>query len=690
MIDLGLVLHCHQPVGNFDSVFETAHDRCYRPLLELLDRHPGFKCGLHFSGCLLEWLEIHRRETVDLLAELVRRDQAEPLSGGFYEPLLASIPRADALGQVRLMNDFIADRFGRRPTGFWLTERIWDPGLPLVLDGSGLEYTLVDDTHLFYAGLDENGVFEPHVTEREGKILKILAAPMVMRYLIPFYKVDEVMGHLRHWNDQGRTTALYGDDGEKFGLWPGTYEWVIEKGWLETFFKTVADNGDWLRPTTPEHLLKSAGPLGRIYLPPAGYEEMTRWALPTKGSQALEDLIQVLKNENRWDAWRPFIRGGTWDNFLVKYEESNRMHKKALHLSGRAQGSPEASRHVWRAQCNCAYWHGVFGGLYMGHLRRAVHENLIRASQALPRVPPGEPRVLITDIDKDGRDEILLETDRLTVGLEPARGGGIFDLSFLPLNLNLADVLTRRPEPYHRRVREAVFAEPGRLAPEGLTKAKEKDLDLVLAYDPYPRASLLDHFFETLPAPGDLAAGRTAEYGDLARTPYEVVRALAQRGRAIAELTATRSLPGRQVTVRKTIAAGGRPDLTVDYQVESAGDQAADLFFGVELALTVYSDQDHQRYFYAPEFDRRREPYETGAEYRIQRFDLVNGGDGLRLALSFSRPVDVLFFPLYTVSLSEDGFEKNYQGTSLLLALPLARDGQKTSALKIDFDFEQL
>ncbi|MBU2548110.1 MAG: DUF1925 domain-containing protein, partial [Proteobacteria bacterium] len=368
MIELVMVLHCHQPVGNFDSVFQKAHDRCYRPLLDLLEAHPGVRVGLHFSGPVFEWFETNRSDSLDLLAALVGRGQVEPLSGGFFEPLLATIPQADAQGQVRMMNDYIQRRFGVRPTGFWLTERIWDPGLPLTLDGCSLDYTVVDDTHFYYAGLTENDIFGPYITEREGRVLNILATPMVMRYMIPFWQVHDVMGHLKSWEEAGRPVAVYGDDGEKFGLWPGTYEWVIQKGWLDAFFSALESGSDWVRTVPPGEFSASRPPLGRLYMPQASYEEMTEWALPPARGRALEEIIATLKREDRWESWRPFVRGGVWDNFLVKYEESNRMHKKMQWLSEMAGPDPETRELVWRAQCNCGYWHGVFGGLYLGHL----------------------------------------------------------------------------------------------------------------------------------------------------------------------------------------------------------------------------------------------------------------------------------------------------------------------------------
>jgi alpha-amylase len=52
-IYLSLVLHNHQPVGNFDYVLQDAYERCYEPMLASLERHPGVRAALHYSGPLL-------------------------------------------------------------------------------------------------------------------------------------------------------------------------------------------------------------------------------------------------------------------------------------------------------------------------------------------------------------------------------------------------------------------------------------------------------------------------------------------------------------------------------------------------------------------------------------------------------------------------------------------------------------
>ena len=687
---LVMLIHCHQPVGNFNHVFELAHKKCYRPLLDLLAAHASVKVGLHFSGPLLEWFEQYQPGSLDLLAHLIARGQVEPLSGGFFEPLLASVPVRDARDQVKRMNDYLIRRFGRKPTGFWLTERIWDANLPLILDGTGMEYTVVDDTHFYYAGLKPGDIYGRYVTEKEGRTLSLLATPMAMRYQIPFKPVEEVLYNLQRLEESGHTLAVYGDDGEKFGLWPGTYQWVIQKGWLEKFFTSIADNSDWLSTVLPGDFVSSSSPLGRLYLPQASYEEMTVWALPPEQSQALEDIITSLKNEGRWEKWRPFVRGGIWDNFLIKYDEANRMHKKMLFLSEMAAEDQEAREFLWRGQCNCAYWHGLFGGLYMGHLRRAVYENLIRAQARLQEKHGAGLNLLRFDFDKDGSEEILVFGPALSLGLDPGRGGGIFDLCHLPLALNLCDTLTRRREAYHHRLhdlrKDRGGDREGIESIHDLVQAKEEDLERLLVFDTYTRSSLLDHFLGAEADPEGYASNDYPELGDFVQGQYLVGQARVSSGEALVELTRIGRVSGGDLMVKKMIRSGMEACIRVDYEFECMGSEPVSALYGCEFNLTLYSDRDKERYYLAPESSRRREVSETGEEKDLTRFDLVNRPDRLRTAFSFSSPVSVWFFPLMTISMSEEGFERTYQGSSLLFLHPLdMAPGQKAHLhMKLD------
>src|SRR3989338_7495994 len=99
-IVLLLGLHNHQPVGNFDQVFEQAYRDAYEPFLKLIADFPQIKFSLHYSGCLWDWLEEHHPEIFPFISGLVTRGQVSLLSGGIYEPLLPLLPRRDAREQI--------------------------------------------------------------------------------------------------------------------------------------------------------------------------------------------------------------------------------------------------------------------------------------------------------------------------------------------------------------------------------------------------------------------------------------------------------------------------------------------------------------------------------------------------------------------------------------------------------------
>src|SRR5256712_6649815 len=113
---------------------------------------------------------------------------------------------------------------------------------------------------------------------------------------------------------------------------------------------------------------------------------MEAWALPAHAVARLVALERDLGEARMAGPEGALVRGSHWRNFLVKYPEANRMHKKMLALSKlcRSRGDPPAARRaIGRAQCNDAYWHGVFGGLYLPHLRAAIWRNLALAAVQL-------------------------------------------------------------------------------------------------------------------------------------------------------------------------------------------------------------------------------------------------------------------------------------------------------------------
>ncbi len=170
--ELVLLIHAHQPVGNFDDVLERAYKDSYLPFIEVLSHHPAIRMGLHYSGPLLEWIERAHPEYFDRLRALVASGQVEMVGGGFYEPILVTIPPEDRLEQIARLAAYAEKHFKSRPRGAWLAERVWEPQLPSCLAPAGVEYTLVDDNHFLGAGFKLEQLFGYYISEYLVKKLR--------------------------------------------------------------------------------------------------------------------------------------------------------------------------------------------------------------------------------------------------------------------------------------------------------------------------------------------------------------------------------------------------------------------------------------------------------------------------------------------------------------------------------------
>ena len=415
-ISLALTLHNHQPIGNFGWVFEEVFRQAYAPMVEALGRHPKVRVGLHYTGPLLEWLRAEQPGFISDLRALVERGQVEVLGGGLYEPVLASLPERDRIGQLVQMADTVEEVFGRRPGGAWLAERVWEPDLPTSLAAAGYRWTIVDDAHFRAAAIPEDAMWGPYTTDDQGQILTVFGTEQGLRYRIPFQDVDTVIEYLReHATEAGDRVGTMGDDGEKFGAWPTTFEHCWGKGrWVERFFEALESNAGWLSTTRPSEWLDSKAPIGRVYIPTGSYAEMGEWALPPDESRAFAEALHHAREIGAPDV--RWLRGAFWRNFQVKYREINDLHKQMLRTSAKVDAmAPSLAReaamdHLYRGQSNDCYWHGLFGGIYIAHMRAATLTHLIAAEDLADADAGAQVGSEIRDLDLDGRDELRLAT----------------------------------------------------------------------------------------------------------------------------------------------------------------------------------------------------------------------------------------------------------------------------------------
>ncbi|HLX34795.1 MAG TPA: alpha-amylase/4-alpha-glucanotransferase domain-containing protein [Candidatus Limnocylindrales bacterium] len=649
-ISLALTLHNHQPVGNFGWVFAEVYEKAYEPMVAALERHPRVRVGLHYSGPLLEWLEAERSEFLPRIRTLVARDQVEILGGGLYEPILAALPDRDRVDQLVAMSRRVAGLFGARPRGAWLAERVWEPDVPTATARGEYDWTILDDEHFRRAGVPDAELWGPYITDDQGNALTVFGTEQGLRYRIPFREVEEVVAYLReHADETGERLGTMGDDGEKFGAWPDTFEHCWGKGrWVERFFEALEANADWLTTIRPSDWLADHRPIGRVAIPPSSYAEMNEWS------------------------------GGFWRDFQVRYREINDLHKQMLRTSAKVNrldpGQPreQARDHLQRGQSNDVYWHGLFGGIYIPHMRAATLGELIAAEDIADRElhVPGRPEVV--DLDLDGRPDVRVATAGEVITIDLDEGAGIGSWDIRAARHPLAAVLRRRPEPYHERIRAATAApEPRQAGAAPVTihdaiRVKEPDLADRLTYDGYERRSAL---VRVLPADADPASWRAGGGPDLA----ELVAgrwSLEQLDPETVRTSAESVLGSTRIRATKTIRlGGGRLDASLELEV-SLAHLAGPAFrgrVGIEWPTLLLGGGGNPAAWW--EIGGRRSAHDgSGAVAGIDRVGQGNDWLGLAITTRVSPTLDAWWAPIETVSNSEDGFERVYQGSALLLS----------------------
>jgi alpha-amylase len=656
---LVLVIHNHQPVGNFDAVIDDACTHAYLPFLEMLAEFPQIRLGLHTSGCLWEWLEAHRPEYGELVAELLQRGQLELLGGGMYEPILPVLPERDTLWQLKRMSEFLRQRFGVTPRGMWCPERVWEPHMPGLIAKAGLAYTLLDDHHFGSSALPEQVSREYFTTEHAGSQCALYPISKKLRYTLPFKPVEHTINYLRELMGGAKVTPLvvFGDDGEKFGVWPETYEWVYEKGWLRDFFTALMDNLDWIELLLPGEVLERRRSAGKVFVPCMSYTEMGEWSRV---------------DPNAGDDDPP----GFWRNYLHKYPEANAMYRRMLGVSellqcAREDGIPasaleDAAADLGRAQCNCAYWHGIFGGLYLNYLRHAVYYHLLKAEQALRAAAPQliQDGCEVIDHDGLGWEQVVLRSSDVTALADPGRGLCMSRLDYHPTYFCWTNVLSRQLEHYHAKVLAADVAPDDTGEHESIhdrVQLKEEGLARRLVVDPHQRVSFTTYFSDiTSPeqlmhvaVDGELApAVLGADYEQAAldmQTKDNSVSGVVSMGSL--QLQKSLRLDGTCIQMGVNLAGG-------------AHDAALPEFF-VEFNLTLLTDQAADRYLLVA--GKQHAVAEPGVWPGAQQLALVDGWQGLELTLESAALKRILYYPVYTVSSSEGGFERTYQGSCIML-----------------------
>ncbi|HEX8834060.1 MAG TPA: alpha-amylase/4-alpha-glucanotransferase domain-containing protein [Abditibacteriaceae bacterium] len=613
---LSLVFHNHQPVGQLPWSFEDAWRDSYSPFLDVLEKHPKVKVALHYTGPLLDWLVEHKPETIALVQKLVARGQVEILAGGYNEPILAIWPREDQIAQVTLLRERVQQLFGTDARGLWLAERVWEPALIEPLAASGIDYTFVDSTVFEAGGIDEHSSHGFFSTRDSESKLSVFPINQPLRHILPWKPVDECMDYLQSVHDeQPEALAVFADDGEKFGAWPGTFDHVFTEGWLDDFFTALEDNASWLQTITPGKYNTSRQSLGEVTLPAGSYSEMQEWSR------------------------------GNWRNFLERYRESRDIYEETLRVralwKNKKRLAPSkgkaVEKHLLRAQSNDAFWHGVFGGLYLRHLRQAQYRELAEAQVLLDSAKP------FARASHEASDDCILENENQKIGFR-AQGGAAFLWTSKAARHNAISTLRRYRETYH--VAESVW-------------------------DWYARSMLVDHIFGDDVTPENFETARYREEGDFASEPWEL--------KSTTEKTSVTLRAQRNghfwhegvhtpLTITKELALeAGSPDVRVTYQWHNPTNKTVRFWWGSEWNIAVSGSNLPDRHYHADNHKQRLSLEETAVFESVQNPIIGDRWLEFWFEWKFPTPLEMWHVPIYTVSQKEGGdIERTHQSSAFV------------------------
>jgi alpha-amylase len=533
--------------------------------------------------------------------------------------------------------------------------------MPYLLSEAVIDFTIVDDYHFKITGKDTEKLNGYYLSEEESKSVLIFPGSEKLRYLLPFKLPEETICYLKDRlnSEVSDLTITFADDGEKFGLWPGTNKWVYRDGWLKNFFAALEANKEWINTSTFSEHINRSKPTGRIYLPCASYREMLEWS------------------------------GGFFRNFLVKYPEANNMHKKMFLISRRLeeleenQNIPEekivaTKKYLYMGQFNDAYWHGVFGGLYLNHLRSSVYENLIKAENLIEELEKSKDKVTKLDFDNDGKTEIMVSTKKMRLCFRPDEGATLSEWDDKLKCFNLTNTISRRFEHYHNQLKEKLQqslnntdqgSQP--LSIHDQKNIKDMDLDKLLFYDRYPRYSLRDYLLDTKTSLEDFYKGKFTEITRLADSSYEFIDKT-DGNKKIIEFSRKEIIDLCLVKITKRVAIIDN-SISINYSLENFGIKKIDFIFGTEFNLSLYD----------------AELCETANEEKSSSEFVINDlWKQIKVEYSIKPETKIWSFPIQTVSDSESGIEKMHQGLCVFFNWPitLAQNGQFRINLEAKLD----
>ncbi len=659
-----------QPVGVSHDTIEEAYQKVYKSYLSILNKFPSFPIVLYYSGVLLEWIEKNHPEFIMLLSEMVRRKQVELLTGGFYEPVLTVIPNTDRMGQIEKLTTYLRSRFGKRPRGNWLTERIWEQSHAYMLNTNGIEYTFLEDNCFEKTGLNKNEINNIYLTEDQGKTLIIFPLSEEFEKLIKTSKPEDIVKKIISLADpSGEKTVVLLLNGDDYGKSRESYNKYFKENWIEEFIKLLLKNDHIIKPEHPGRIIKYVIPRKKIYFPSTSSREMLRWSLPTNKAKHLAEAKKKHKFNKDIEC---FFNGGFFRQFFIKYPESNFMYSKMIYINilvnqiRRDKYRKKAAREeLWKGQCSRAYWHGKHQGIYSNELRKNVYRSFIQAEKMTRSNGMFIPSIICVDFDMDGQNEYLYQDVDINAYVH-VEGGIIFELDFIPEAWNYLDTFSRKEEIYHHNG--------------------------VCTFDDYLRKTFVDHFFETKSTVNDFNNKKTIEIGDFINSKYKIISLDREHFELVLQRDGFIKIDKEKysISIEKKYRFSNTT-IDVHYTIKNTDEKKINVWFGSELNLSFASNsEEHVSMFSFTQNEKKQIPLKQFSQDGVNKVALQDLYNNVLININSSNDFSLWSLPVETSSLYEGKIERLYQSSCFILKWLLELDPGSSWQSRIGLSFARM
>jgi alpha-amylase len=270
------------------------------------------------------------------------------------------------------------------------------------------------------------------------------------------------------------------------------------------------------------------------------------------------------------------------------------------------------------------------------------------------------------DADGDGSTEYLLQAQRLEMIIDPNDSGAITAWDVPQAKVNLLDTLHRHHEPYHDQLRNKAWRPAGSPGEQAMRRDEQAIVrEMPLVFDRTRRMAFVDYLLGQMPHLESFVAGAWRDEQQDQSAPYRVDQAVAGKSAWVAlSRQAGSGLAKKRIEIDES---GAR--VRCVYELPASAWAAAALEFNLGLRDARFMQT-------------------AGQLESVSEFSIAETGLGLSVLVQVQPAARLLHAPIETVSESEAGLERSYQGLSLLWCWELAQNrawkAQMTWTVSVD------